>query len=109
VHRNAILAGLVAVLGCAPALAQEPGNVGKGLSYARAVCAECHGVEAKDEVSPNPEAPPFKAVAGTSGMTGTALVVWLESPHPSMPQLIVPSDDRNDLIAYILSLKDQHP
>ncbi|MGE0054470.1 MAG: cytochrome C [Hyphomicrobium sp.] len=105
-HRFAILAALVAVLSHGAAKAQDPGDPARGLAYAKRVCAECHGVGANDKESPNAAAPTFGAVANTSGMTGRALVVWMESPHPSMPQLIVPVDDRNDLIAYILGLKD---
>ncbi len=102
-----ILAGSILAFGIAPATAQELGNTAKGLDYAKRVCAECHGVEKFDELSPNPDAPTFKNVADTPGMTGTALVVWLQSPHPSMPHIVVPDDVRNDLIEYILSLKDK--
>ena len=85
---------------------QEPGVAARGLSYSKKFCADCHGGEAKDVGSPNPEVPTFKEVANSPGMTGTALAVWLQSPHPSMKQLIVPLDDRDDVIAYILGLKD---
>jgi mono/diheme cytochrome c family protein len=104
-NQSATLAALAVVLGYGAALAAEPGDAARGLSYSKKFCAECHGVEA-NLGSPNPEAPTFKGVANSPGMTGTALAVWLQSPHPSMPQLIVPFDDRDDVIAYILSLKD---
>ena len=57
-------------------------------------------------LKPNPDALTFKEYANRPGTTGTALAVWLQEPHPSMPELVVPFDDRDDLIAYILSLKD---
>jgi hypothetical protein len=33
--------------------------------------------------------------------------VWLQTPHPTMPNLIVDAQDREDVIAYILSLQDK--
>ena len=44
-------------------------------------------------------------MATTPGMTHRALAVWLQSSHENMPNLMVPQDDRDDVIAYILSLK----
>lgn len=102
--RLAILVMLVSSANCGAALSQTAGDPARGLTYAKKVCAECHGVEAVDDQSPNTAAPTFKAVVNTRGMTGTALAVWLQSPHPSMPELILPEADRNDVIAYILSL-----
>jgi hypothetical protein len=71
------------------------------------VCAECHAVLPSDTVSPDAKAPTFKAVANTPGMTATALTVWFRSPHPAMPNLIIDPKDKEDLIAYILSLQDK--
>jgi hypothetical protein len=56
--------------------------------------------------SPEPTAPPFKDVANTPGMTETALTVWLRTSHPTMPNIIVEPADMDNVIAYILSLKD---
>jgi hypothetical protein len=41
-------------------------------------------------------------------MSRTALTLWMQKPHlhHSMPEVVVPIDDREDVIAYILSLKD---
>ena len=35
-----------------------------------------------------------------------ALTVWFQSPHSNMPNLILEPSDRDDVIAYILSLRD---
>ena len=102
--RTVTLVALISVIACSEARAQDPGDPTRGLSYAKKVCAECHGVEAIDDQSPHGAAPTFKAIVNAKGMTGTALAVWLHSPHPTMPEIIVPNADRNDLIAYILSL-----
>lgn len=99
---------LVLVLGFGPpsAEAQQIGNVADGLAYARAHCAECHGVETTGEdFSPNVDAPDFSVVANTPGMTERALLVWLQTSHPTMPNFMIPAEARDDLVAYIMSLK----
>lgn len=103
-----IAAALTAAIAAttAAATAGEIGNVEQGLAYARAHCAECHGVEvARDDFSPNMNAPDFSEVANTPGMTERALVVWLQTSHPTMPDLIIAPADRDNVVAYIMSLK----
>ena len=39
-------------------------------------------------------------------MNRMALIVWFQSPHPNMPNLILEPGDRDDVIAYIVSLRD---
>ena len=87
--------------------AQEAGDPRRGLQYAQRVCAECHAVLPAERSSPRPELPTFATVANTPGMTGIAIAVWLQTPHKSMPNLILKLEDRNDLIAYIVSLREQ--
>lgn len=77
----------------------------RGLAYAQDVCAACHAVEAGQTNSPNPQAPPFEVIANLPGMTPIALNAWLHSPHPSMPNIIVAPADRDDVAAYLNSLK----
>ena len=85
--------------------AEEPGDPREGLAFARAHCAECHAVGAADDTSPNFYAPPFESVAKTPGMTGRALAVFLQTTHPTMPNFIVGQRDRDNVIAYIMSLR----
>jgi mono/diheme cytochrome c family protein len=86
--------------------AQEMGDAQKGQAYARMVCAECHLVEKVQARSPNANAPAFAAVAATPGMTELALRIWFQTPHPTMPNLRLDNDQKDNLIAYILSLKN---
>ena len=107
-NRVAILVALAAMLGHGAAQAQDgPGDPARGLVFAKQACAECHGVEANSSRSPNSAAPTFKTIANLPGMTGTALTVWMQSPHPSMPMLMVPTEDRQNVISYILTLKEK--
>lgn len=96
---------LLVVLLPVVAHAEEPGDKAKGLAFARANCTECHAVVAGAPWSPNVKAPTFEAVARTPGMTGRALAAWLQTSHPSMPNIILEKDDRDNVIAYILSLR----
>jgi mono/diheme cytochrome c family protein len=89
-----------------PTQAQEDGDPGRGIAFAQATCAACHGVLSTDLSSPRPDTVTFKVIANAPGMTGIAINVWLLTPHRSMPNLIIEPQDRADVIAYIVSLKD---
>lgn len=97
-----------AILGflSSPTIAQETGDRHSGYNFAQKHCAECHAVEPSDLDSPNPSAPSFTSVAKTSGMNGRALAAWLDTSHPTMPNFILRRDDRDDVVAYIISLKN---
>jgi mono/diheme cytochrome c family protein len=86
--------------------AQEIGDAEIGHVFATKNCAQCHAVEPGDESSPNFAAPSFTSVAKTSGMTGRALAAWFDTSHPSMPNFVLHTDDRDNVIAYIMSLKN---
>ena len=86
-------------------VADEPGNADRGRKYALQMCASCHAVQLQDLESPVGEATPFKTVADKPEMTRLALRVFLQSPHASMPNLMVEGEDADNVIAYILSLK----
>ena len=99
------LVALLLLMAGRSALSQEVGSPAAGLALAKEICADCHAVEAGEGVSPNIDAPPFRAIAKKPEMSELALTVFFQSPHPSMPNLIVIGNDARDLVAYILSLK----
>jgi mono/diheme cytochrome c family protein len=86
------------LLGIALAVASQTGATQKvrdtspGFAYANQVCSECHA---------------FQVVADAPGMNEMALQVWFQSPHPSMPNLLLTAQQSDDLAAYILSLKQR--
>lgn len=86
------------------ASAVELGDKEKGHEYARKFCAECHGVE-KEEFLLLGDVPTFYDVANSEGMSARALAVWLRTSHPNMPDFIIPADDIDNVIAYIMSLR----
>lgn len=93
-----------ATLPGSPVSAQEFGSATRGSVIARDTCVACHGVR-KNEMSKDPLAPPFAAIADIKGMSAMALNVALQSPHRAMPNIMLGSQERADVIAYILSLK----
>ncbi len=86
------------------AYAQAVGNPKEGLVLAQRVCSPCHATVAEQIRSPNSQAPRFSELASTPGMTSTAMLVALTTPHQGMPMLTFTADQRDDIIAYVLSL-----
>ena len=101
-----VLAAALLLGGASVARAQE-GDIAAGQAYAQQVCAACHAVLPNEQISPLPQAPTFQKVADTSGMTEMALSVWLQSSHPTMPNIILKPDDLRNVVAYIVSLKSK--
>ena len=89
------------------AVGQELGEASAGFDFANRVCAGCHAVTRGGRVSPNENAPPFDAIANTRGMSEMALRVWFQTPHPTMPNLALSPRQKDDVVAYILSLKER--
>jgi mono/diheme cytochrome c family protein len=81
------------------------GNPQEGLALAQQVCAECHAIGKGQVRPPDSRAPTFVAVATTPGMTSTAILVALTTPHAGMPMFIFTVEQRENVIAYILGLK----
>jgi mono/diheme cytochrome c family protein len=94
-------------LGLAGGAAAQDADIAAGRAYAAEVCAACHAVQAGELESPLFEATPFQDVADTPGMTELALSVWLQSSHPTMPNIVLEQDDMRNVIAYIRSLEGQ--
>lgn len=103
--RLTIAALVVVGLSSASAWAQEPGDPQAGLRYAKASCSDCHEVERHSEIIPESSAPAFYEIADMPGITGRALAATLDSSHKDMPNFVLAAEDRDDVIAYILSLR----
>ena len=105
IFRKAVGMALILMPGLAGAV--ELGDPKLGLAYARKNCAECHRVEAGGAVSPSVIIPSFESIANKPGITALALNVWMQTPHPTMPNLIIPTEECDNLISYIMSLRVQ--
>jgi len=97
---------LALALPSAVATAQAPvaGDPQAGRAYALKNCATCHTVSPKQS-PPARKAPNFQAIADMRSTTEMSLHAFLSTPHPRMPNFIVPPADGQDVIAYILSLR----
>jgi mono/diheme cytochrome c family protein len=100
-----MLATLLALsAGIGDAGAQAVGYPKEGLALAQQTCSRCHATVAQQDRSPNSKAPRFVDLAAAPGMTSTALLVALTTPHAGMPMFNLTTEQRDDIIAYILSL-----
>jgi mono/diheme cytochrome c family protein len=87
-------------------LRAQESDVAAGHAFARNACQPCHAVEAEQRTPRRIViGPAFRDVANTSGMTATAIRVFLRTSHPKMPNLILTPEETEDVIAYILSLR----
>jgi len=83
------------------------GDVQRGFQRALDVCEECHvvadGRNRRDP--PAPGAPSFFDLVKRREVTAFYLRAFFRTPHRDMPDLILTRGERDDLIAYILSLR----
>ena len=86
-----------------------PGDPVTGQRFAMRVCAECHMVAVGQSGLYRPDAPPFPDLAEMPSTTALSLRVFLQTPHAkrSMPDLVLTETQMDDVIAYILSLRQQ--
>ena len=89
------------------ALAQPlEGNLSSGRQVAIEICSGCHQVDA--DISCKGAYPPsFEDIAKLPSTTALSLRAFLRSSHITMPNLLIFAPDIDDLIVYILSLKQQ--
>ena len=85
-----------------PAAAQEPG-VGGALAVRW--CMACHVIEREPPGAAANGVPSFSAIAAKSSTTADSLDQYLSTGHTRMPDFSLSRDERNALIAYILSLR----
>jgi mono/diheme cytochrome c family protein len=85
--------------------ADAVGDLNEGLALVQQVCSQCHATSSDLARSPDPLAPTFSELKGTPGMTRTALLVALTTPHAGMPMFTLSPEQRDDIIAYILNLR----
>lgn len=79
-------------------------DIATGYRLADAWCKDCHSIEpATAGASGGP--PDFTAIADRRSTTALSLKVFLQTSHPTMPNLILKPDESDSLINYILSLK----
>jgi mono/diheme cytochrome c family protein len=106
--KHLLLGSTILLTACTGLMAEEieVGDAQVGFAYAKEVCANCHAI-VSNETSPVPEATAFNEIANTPEMSVKALLVWMQTQHPTMPNITLEREDLMDVIAYILSRKDK--
>jgi mono/diheme cytochrome c family protein len=90
-----------------PVLAQpDDGDPTSGRQLAIRLCSSCHRVLPMT-LSDRADPPSFQSIADLPSTTGISLNAFLHSNHNNMPDFVLSSAVSNDLIAYILSLKQK--
>ena len=106
--RRSTLAGAVLLIAAATgsgAPAGAAGDAAAGRDLARAWCASCHVV---DRTGGGTDAVPgFAAIAADPGLTTESLRRYLANPRHPMPNPQLSTAQIDDLVAYILGLRQQ--
>jgi mono/diheme cytochrome c family protein len=84
-----------------PAAAQDS-SVGRRM--AERWCMACHVVEPEQTMATD-NAPTFKSIAARAETTAASLDRYLSKGHTLMPDFSLSTQERNALVAYILSLR----
>ncbi|WP_051340547.1 c-type cytochrome [Azospirillum halopraeferens] len=105
--RLPVWVGLAVLLaaGAAQGAADGPGDAAYGRGLAIDLCGECHNV-ARD-ILPEAEwpAPDLVERMRDPAMTELALRTYLQTSHPVMPNIRLSREQTDDLVAYLLTLK----
>jgi mono/diheme cytochrome c family protein len=99
----AVAAGLLAGT---DAQAQRRGSASEGMTVAQRYCASCHLIGGAQQSVAQPGVPSFAAIAKHAGQTPERLAGIIIIPHPPMPNLSLTMREVQDVVAYIMSLKD---
>lgn len=101
--RGAVLAAFVLA---SPASAQSSGDVAEGKKVTEFLCRNCHDVSGSERPkNPPGGAPAFFDLAQSPDTTAQSLGKFLGLPHGRMINVLLTGKERENAVAYILSLK----
>jgi mono/diheme cytochrome c family protein len=110
--RLALASIVLALAACtnAPNSTPNQADASMGMLIARDNCASCHELFL-DRESPNPNAPPFRAIVNRPGMTPQLLATWLKDGHnyPAEMGFYLEPGKVDSLVAYMIRQKAQGP
>jgi mono/diheme cytochrome c family protein len=108
------LAAIISVAACADEPHRQPASpvaqvesAARGLTIVEKWCADCHRVklEQRRVARSDLHAPEFAAIAARPDVNNAFLRRFMEVQHLPMPTYRLYSDEKADVVAYILSLK----
>jgi cytochrome c len=86
----------------------QAADVASGREVARKLCVNCHIVEPdgqQDKVMA--DIPSFMAIANKAGQTEDKIKGFILDPHPPMPQVQLTTNEIENVVSYIMSLKKE--
>jgi mono/diheme cytochrome c family protein len=85
-------------------------DVAAGHDRALLICAACHVVAPDQQLAPllRPPAPAFQAIVNRPNTTERGLHDFLLAPHGKMPNPSLMDQQVRELVAYMMTLRDQH-
>jgi mono/diheme cytochrome c family protein len=101
VRRAGVVAGMLLLQQCLPAIANED----HGRVLAQKLCARCHMNKGQGEKQGPMGVPSFDAIANRPSQSVPGILVWLRSVPPMMPNHHLTQDEMIDLADFIISLK----
>jgi mono/diheme cytochrome c family protein len=99
---------MVAALLAAMAGNAQAADTAQGRDLAQKLCVNCHIIEhggQQDQVTVG--IPSFMAIANKAEQTNSGLRSFMRNPHPPMPSVELGEHQLDNIVAYILSLKDR--
>jgi mono/diheme cytochrome c family protein len=99
------MATLWAASWAVPAGAQQVGDPQAGRRLAEAWCSQCHVIGPGAPGPASDAVPTFPAIARMASTTEMSLRVFMQTPHPPMPDIQLSRQQLDDVVAYILSLR----
>ncbi|MCW5772936.1 MAG: c-type cytochrome [Rhodospirillaceae bacterium] len=101
------LFALAILCATAPAGAQKPPSAAEGETLALRWCSSCHFVSAKQQAHASDTAPSFASIAARPEASAGTLRAIIHMPYPRMPEITLSQPEVDDIVAYILSLKQR--
>jgi len=102
-----LLIAAAAVLCAGDALAADRLDVSRGEALARQWCTDCHVIDRGNRERLYDEVPTFSEVAALPSTTEVSLRAFLQTPHRRMPNFRLAPPETDELVAYILDLKEK--
>jgi len=102
-----LAAGAACFSGTATRADDVPGDVVAGRALVVKECSECHSVSAEQRAARLDVAPGFDEIAAKPQTTAISLRAFLQQSHPTMPNLMLTEAERDNAIAFILSLQQK--
>ncbi len=104
IRKNGYVVAMVILYTVLSAAGDASAATPRGEALSESWCSQCHAVK-PNQSSANPAAPRFSDLAAEPSITEYSLRAFLNTPHLTMPNFMIKSDDIDDLASYILSLK----